>query len=118
MFTEQRLIEHPSGGKYGSDSEPPDPSQNTHRWYYPSSLRDVILRQLAAWKILRLRTDSSPREVYFLRPEKNKEAKFCSNRISTTKYNVITFLPRFLYDQFRRYANLFFLFIACLQVSS
>lgn len=37
---------------------------------------------------------------------------------STAKYNVITFLPRFLYSQFRRAANSFFLFIALLQVKS
>ncbi|XP_029021387.1 probable phospholipid-transporting ATPase IA isoform X3 [Betta splendens] len=41
--------------------------------------------------------------------------KFCSNRVSTAKYNVLTFLPRFLYSQFRRAANAFFLFIALLQ---
>uniref|UniRef100_A0A8C1UAU0 Phospholipid-transporting ATPase n=1 Tax=Cyprinus carpio TaxID=7962 RepID=A0A8C1UAU0_CYPCA len=34
---------------------------------------------------------------------------------STAKYNVLTFLPRFLYSQFRRAANSFFLFIALLQ---
>uniref|UniRef100_A0A8C3A0E9 Phospholipid-transporting ATPase n=1 Tax=Cyclopterus lumpus TaxID=8103 RepID=A0A8C3A0E9_CYCLU len=34
---------------------------------------------------------------------------------STAKYNVLTFLPRFLYSQFRRAANAFFLFIALLQ---
>uniref|UniRef100_A0A674NGI2 Phospholipid-transporting ATPase n=1 Tax=Takifugu rubripes TaxID=31033 RepID=A0A674NGI2_TAKRU len=33
----------------------------------------------------------------------------------TAKYNVLTFLPRFLYSQFRRAANAFFLFIALLQ---
>uniref|UniRef100_A0A4W3IH37 Phospholipid-transporting ATPase n=1 Tax=Callorhinchus milii TaxID=7868 RepID=A0A4W3IH37_CALMI len=33
----------------------------------------------------------------------------------TAKYNVVTFLPRFLYSQFRRAANSFFLFIALLQ---
>uniref|UniRef100_A0A8C3TX47 Phospholipid-transporting ATPase n=1 Tax=Catharus ustulatus TaxID=91951 RepID=A0A8C3TX47_CATUS len=36
-------------------------------------------------------------------------------RFSTAKYNIITFLPRFLYSQFRRAANAFFLFIALLQ---
>ncbi|XP_056113292.1 probable phospholipid-transporting ATPase IA isoform X4 [Rhinichthys klamathensis goyatoka] len=41
--------------------------------------------------------------------------KFCNNRVSTAKYNVLTFLPRFLYSQFRRAANSFFLFIALLQ---
>eukprot|EP00062_Callorhinchus_milii_P005095 gi/632944182/ref/XP_007887359.1/ PREDICTED: probable phospholipid-transporting ATPase IA [Callorhinchus milii] len=43
------------------------------------------------------------------------ETKFCNNRVSTAKYNVVTFLPRFLYSQFRRAANSFFLFIALLQ---
>uniref|UniRef100_A0A8C3TZN8 Phospholipid-transporting ATPase n=1 Tax=Catharus ustulatus TaxID=91951 RepID=A0A8C3TZN8_CATUS len=42
--------------------------------------------------------------------------KFCNNHVSTAKYNIITFLPRFLYSQFRRAANAFFLFIALLQV--
>uniref|UniRef100_A0A8C4RN41 Phospholipid-transporting ATPase n=1 Tax=Erpetoichthys calabaricus TaxID=27687 RepID=A0A8C4RN41_ERPCA len=41
--------------------------------------------------------------------------KFCGNHVSTAKYNVLTFLPRFLYSQFRRAANAFFLFIALLQ---
>ncbi|XP_026112345.1 probable phospholipid-transporting ATPase IA isoform X4 [Carassius auratus] len=41
--------------------------------------------------------------------------KFCSNHVSTAKYNFLTFLPRFLYSQFRRAANSFFLFIALLQ---
>ncbi|XP_068123079.1 phospholipid-transporting ATPase IB isoform X4 [Hyperolius riggenbachi] len=41
--------------------------------------------------------------------------KFRDNRVSTAKYSVLTFLPRFLYEQIRRAANSFFLFIALLQ---
>ncbi|XP_045923013.1 phospholipid-transporting ATPase IB isoform X2 [Micropterus dolomieu] len=41
--------------------------------------------------------------------------KFCDNHVSTTKYGVLTFLPRFLYEQIRRAANAFFLFIALMQ---
>ncbi|KFM79095.1 putative phospholipid-transporting ATPase IA, partial [Stegodyphus mimosarum] len=44
-----------------------------------------------------------------------QKLKFCNNRISTAKYNVISFLPKFLFEQFRRYSNIFFLFIALLQ---
>ena len=58
---------------------------------------------------------SPPRTIYFLEPDRNHHSRFCNNRISTTKYNIITFLPLFLFDQFRRYANLFFLGIALLQ---
>ncbi|KAL3104659.1 hypothetical protein niasHT_022370 [Heterodera trifolii] len=41
--------------------------------------------------------------------------KYCENKISTCKYNVCTFFPRFLLEQFRRYSNVFFLIIAVLQ---
>uniref|UniRef100_A0A671RP51 Phospholipid-transporting ATPase n=1 Tax=Sinocyclocheilus anshuiensis TaxID=1608454 RepID=A0A671RP51_9TELE len=41
--------------------------------------------------------------------------KFCDNHVSTTKYGILTFLPRFLYEQIRRAANAFFLFIALMQ---
>ena len=44
----------------------------------------------------------------------NKGSKFVSNYISTTKYSIITFLPLNLLEQFRKKANLYFLFIAIL----
>ncbi|XP_041359163.1 probable phospholipid-transporting ATPase IA isoform X2 [Gigantopelta aegis] len=44
-----------------------------------------------------------------------QQTKFCSNKISTAKYNFLTFLPKFLFEQFRKYANIFFLFIALIQ---
>lgn len=40
---------------------------------------------------------------------------FQSNYISTTKYNAITFIPVSLFNQFRRYANIYFLIVAILQ---
>ncbi|KIJ40687.1 hypothetical protein M422DRAFT_32137 [Sphaerobolus stellatus SS14] len=40
---------------------------------------------------------------------------YCSNYVSTSKYNIATFLPRFLTEQFSKYANVFFLFTACIQ---
>lgn len=41
--------------------------------------------------------------------------KFCNNSIHTAKYNVITFFPKFFFEQFRKYANVFFLIIVLLQ---
>jgi phospholipid-transporting ATPase len=41
--------------------------------------------------------------------------KYADNAVYTTKYSVITFVPKFLFEQFSRYANLFFLAIACIQ---
>nr|XP_033802256.1 phospholipid-transporting ATPase IA isoform X4 [Geotrypetes seraphini] len=52
------------------------------------------------------------RTIFICQPQ---FTKFCSNQVSTAKYNVVTFLPRFLYSQFRRAANAFFLFITLLQ---
>ena len=40
-----------------------------------------------------------------------------SNRISTTKYSALTFLPKSLFEQFRRVANIYFLAAALLSYS-
>ena len=76
----------------------------------------VVKDYLMFWRRKRPAAPSPPRTIYFLSPDQNREGRFCSNRISTTKYNILTFFPLFLFDQFRRYANLFFLFISILQV--
>ncbi|XP_037655819.1 phospholipid-transporting ATPase IB-like [Choloepus didactylus] len=55
---------------------------------------------------------SKLRTIYLNEPLKNN---FCGNSISTTKYSLWSFLPRFLYLQFSKAANAFFLFIAILQ---
>lgn len=40
---------------------------------------------------------------------------FMGNRVSTGKYNLVTFLPKFLVNEFSRTGNLFFLFISIIQ---
>ncbi|KAI6188055.1 Phospholipid-transporting ATPase [Aphelenchoides besseyi] len=57
---------------------------------------------------------SANRRKVFINSDTQVE-KFCTNEISTCKYNGFTFLPRFLLEQFRRYSNVFFLIIALLQ---
>lgn len=44
-----------------------------------------------------------------------QNGEFGSNYVSTSKYNTASFLPKFLFEQFSKYANLFFLFTACIQ---
>lgn len=56
-----------------------------------------------------------PRMIHLNNPPANALNKYVDNHVSTTKYNVVTFLPKFLYEQFSKYANLFFLFTAILQ---
>ncbi|KAN0083007.1 hypothetical protein V8E54_002095 [Elaphomyces granulatus] len=56
-----------------------------------------------------------PRIIMLNNPPANALQKFVDNHISTAKYNYFSFLPKFLFEQFSKYANLFFLFTACLQ---
>jgi hypothetical protein len=46
-----------------------------------------------------------------------QSTNFITNHISTSKYSILTFLPKFLFEQFRKYSNIFFLCIAVLQVN-
>lgn len=76
------------------------------------------------------------RMIVINNPPLNLPSKFCDNYVSTSKYNVVTFLPKFLggefpvppasedpkltglepfAEQFSKYANIFFLFTACIQ---
>lgn len=46
-----------------------------------------------------------------------QSVKFISNHISTSKYSLLTFTPKFLFEQFRKYSNIFFLLIVIFQVN-
>ncbi|QUC19469.1 uncharacterized protein UV8b_03710 [Ustilaginoidea virens] len=56
-----------------------------------------------------------PRMIHLNNPPANAANKYVDNHISTAKYNVATFLPKFLLEQFSKFANIFFLFTAGLQ---
>ncbi|XP_008782519.2 probable phospholipid-transporting ATPase 4 isoform X2 [Phoenix dactylifera] len=60
------------------------------------------------------------RIVYCNQPRvhRKKPLKYPTNCISTTKYNAITFLPKAIFEQFRRVANLYFLLAAMLSLTS
>uniref|UniRef100_A0A8C7TMD4 Phospholipid-transporting ATPase n=1 Tax=Oncorhynchus mykiss TaxID=8022 RepID=A0A8C7TMD4_ONCMY len=47
--------------------------------------------------------------------ELNLSYKYADNAIKTSKYNIFTFLPLNLFEQFQRLANAYFLFLLCLQ---
>lgn len=56
-----------------------------------------------------------PREIFIMNHSANSHFGYYGNYISTTKYNFATFLPKFLFEQFSKYANLFFLFTSIIQ---
>ena len=62
-------------------------------------------------------TVSLPKEVWYKRiriPGVFNRTLPNSNAVHTTKYTILTFLPKNLWEQFHRLANIFFLFIALL----
>ncbi|KZT04791.1 phospholipid-translocating P-type ATPase [Laetiporus sulphureus 93-53] len=69
------------------------------RWRWPWDKRDRVL--------------TGERLVVLNNPIMNSD--FGNNYVSTSKYNLVTFVPKFLFEQFSKYANLFFLFTALIQ---
>ena len=67
-----------------------------------------------------MRLESNEKEEEFIdfyinNNKKNKNFKFRNNYISTTKYNIFTFIPKGLLYQFSRLSNVYFLFTAIIQ---
>ncbi|XP_077244046.1 putative phospholipid-transporting ATPase 9 [Tasmannia lanceolata] len=55
--------------------------------------------------------------VVFCNEPESPEAQirtYSANYVSTTKYNLATFIPKSLFEQFRRVANMYFLLVGCL----
>ncbi|KAJ3210559.1 hypothetical protein HK099_008217 [Clydaea vesicula] len=46
---------------------------------------------------------------------KNSNSNFINNKVKTARYSIIDFLPKQLFFQFSKFANLYFLFISILQ---
>jgi len=65
------------------------------------------------------RQEPAPRRVFEINTvfeEKDVSRRFVSNKVVTTKYNCVTFLPKNLFEQFSKMANLYFLFMTVLQL--
>ncbi|EMP28219.1 Putative phospholipid-transporting ATPase FetA [Chelonia mydas] len=60
--------------------------------------------------------DEEERRVRANAREYNEKFQYASNCIQTSKYNIITFLPVNLFEQFQEVANTYFLFLLILQL--
>ncbi|VDK80983.1 unnamed protein product [Litomosoides sigmodontis] len=69
---------------------------------------------LFGFRIRQHPTRTSTSRIIYVNQASQHE-KYRSNAISTAKYTIFSFFPRFLKEQFRRYSNVFFLIIALLQ---
>uniref|UniRef100_A0A8C5T8P5 Phospholipid-transporting ATPase n=1 Tax=Malurus cyaneus samueli TaxID=2593467 RepID=A0A8C5T8P5_9PASS len=61
-----------------------------------------------------LKKDLKARTVWLGCPEKCEE-KYPKNAIKNQKYNIFTFIPGVLYEQFKFFLNLYFLVVSCSQ---
>lgn len=90
------------------------------RWsklYTFSCIRPTVLESVDG--VHSLRGPGFSRMVYCNKPRvhRKKPLKYPTNYISTTKYNIATFLPKAIFEQFRRVANLYFLLAAILSLT-
>ncbi|KAG6857725.1 hypothetical protein H0H87_004141 [Tephrocybe sp. NHM501043] len=74
------------------------PPANKRKWKWPWQKEKVLTGE----RVIALNNSAA-------------NSEFCSNFVSTSKYNLASFIPKFLFEQFSKYANLFFLFTAFIQ---
>ena len=100
--------------KIENSASPDHSSPNNYKW---PSLTSVISSNVS--------DNNDPRRRIFIhQPHKSPFADskgflkqaFCSNMITTSKYSLLTFIPKNLYEQFRGIANFYFLSLVILQV--
>lgn len=58
-----------------------------------------------------------PRLISVNKPDINFQQNFADNYVSTTKYKLWNFIPKNLFEQFRRVANIYFLIIALITLT-
>lgn len=75
----------------------------------------VLFNKYILRKNISSAADNAPRLIYLNDYASNANLGYGDNHISTTKYNAATFLPKFLFQEFSKYANLFFLFTSIIQ---
>jgi hypothetical protein len=64
---------------------------------------------------LNFKTNNKKRIIFLGDSETRKQFnKFNNNKITSTKYNLLSWLPKSLLSQFRRIANIYFLIITIL----
>ncbi|XP_029649206.1 phospholipid-transporting ATPase ID isoform X2 [Octopus sinensis] len=70
---------------------------------------------LTMWPWKKEKPPELERRIKVNNAEYNLQFGYATNYISTSKYNVFTFLPKNLFEQFRRLANSYFLILLILQ---
>lgn len=65
---------------------------------------------------IRRNNDNNPHRTLYINQHHLKTPfRYPNNFVTTAKYSLFSFLPLFFYEQFRKFANIFFLFCAVIQ---
>ncbi|KAG0576665.1 hypothetical protein KC19_5G097600 [Ceratodon purpureus] len=108
----------PLGGSYskleeGSNEVPRRTASGSQRLSGSSRLSGS--RRLSGTRRSSQRHDESQRVVYINNPDRtNKSFNMAGNVVRTSKYTLLSFLPKNLFEQFHRFAYIYFLFIVIL----
>ncbi|XP_037626977.1 probable phospholipid-transporting ATPase VA isoform X3 [Sebastes umbrosus] len=78
------------------------PKVKRHRKKRPKETKTRTVQANVLWDQQQSKGEDNPNRLY------------TDNRIKTTKYTVLSFLPKNLFEQFHRFANVYFVFIALL----
>jgi phospholipid-transporting ATPase len=125
----------PQGWNFDDDDfQPPDQIPFPGPEQYPRETSSSLTRKWKwEWKWPWRKEKVLVGERIIMLNNSSGNADFCSNSVSTSKYNLASFAPKFLFgmstlfsflvpfslclfsEQFSKYANLFFLFTACIQ---
>ncbi|XP_059581349.1 phospholipid-transporting ATPase ID isoform X2 [Alligator mississippiensis] len=79
-------------------------------------LKPTLGMSLFGWKFGKKKFKEEERQLQANNRDFNLQFQYASNSIKTSKYNVFTFLPLNLFEQFQRIANAYFLFLLILQL--
>ncbi|KAH9539913.1 hypothetical protein CY35_15G081200 [Sphagnum magellanicum] len=97
---------------------PPGPPSGAGSPRYPLGFDSNVSfheGQLTAASKSRKKEDPDSRIVYINNPVRtNEKYEISGNRVCTSKYTVLSFLPRNLFEQFHRFAYIYFLLIVIL----
>ncbi|KFD69267.1 hypothetical protein M514_04530 [Trichuris suis] len=110
--------EYNIGVEFGSDSEKGKWSFKLERYF--RSLISRLCDSIACLRQRRLKEKNKgvrivmPNHTVAGSKGAHPNSAYKGNKVQTTKYNIFTFLPKNLFQQFHRLANLYFLFIAFL----
>ncbi|KAK9461047.1 uncharacterized protein V1516DRAFT_674868 [Lipomyces oligophaga] len=104
MGTSDGRVEYSRTAAASSKVEPPPSEFDIRRLFNKVFHRKIVDPSTLGPRIIHINDHAS-----------NSANGYRDNHISTTKYNIATFLPKFLFEQFSKYSNLFFLFTCIIQ---